>query len=191
MKPIPSPFPTSSTKTARVPEAGRVGHRPVPRALRILQDKAQRSCGSCQECCIVGQVPELAKPAGVRCDHLRRDRPGCNTYETRPPSCASFKCLWVQGVGPDAYRPDRTGIYLVLQEIPEMMTPHEAAPGVFARDNLAGQKRAVIAFECHREAARTTGRSMLDELRRSIPIGLVPFPENPFPRQAPPATEVP
>ena len=149
----------------------RVGHRPVPRALRILPDKTERRCGSCQECCTVGHVPEIGKPPGVKCEHLRRGKPGCSLHgsEQRPESCGAFKCLWLQGVGPDSYRPDRTGIYLVLRQ-----EPGAAAP-------------TVLAFETHRFAARSTGRAMLDELRRSVPVGVVPFPEA-FPRHAPPIT---
>jgi len=34
---------------------------------------------------------------------------GCAIYETRPPICRSYRCLWLQGGLQDDERPDRTG----------------------------------------------------------------------------------
>lgn len=34
---------------------------------------------------------------------------GCGIYETRPPICRGYRCLWLQGGLEDGERPDRTG----------------------------------------------------------------------------------
>lgn len=150
-----------------------------PRALRIIDGKAaSRRCGSCTECCTAGAVDELSKPAGVRCPNLRRDKPGCAVHGSAPETCGSFRCLWLQGVGPDDARPDRVGVFLTLQAVPHL--PASSAPGAFARQNLTGG-RGLIAVECWRDAARTSARSILDEIRKVAPIAVVEFPA-PFPK---------
>jgi Fe-S-cluster containining protein len=83
---------------------------------------ARRSCGECPLCCTILRVDELAKRAGDDCVHQRRPDPGavataagtallggCGIYETRPPICRGYRCLWLQGGLEDDERPDRTG----------------------------------------------------------------------------------
>lgn len=65
-----------------------------------------RSCGTCTLCCKVFDVPELSKPKDQWCSHATKAR-GCGTYASRPAVCQEFMCLWLQGVMPDALRPDR------------------------------------------------------------------------------------
>ena len=97
---------------------------------------AGRSCGACSLCCTLLRVDELDKRAGADCIHQRpafasalvdvatrgpADSPddlpgdspehavGCGIYETRPPICRGYRCLWLQGGLEDDERPDRTG----------------------------------------------------------------------------------
>lgn len=74
------------------------------------------SCGSCNACCTVLGVEEIAKRPGTRCSHLC-DR-GCGVYESRPASCREFECVWLQMASgptplPKRLRPDRSGVLLV------------------------------------------------------------------------------
>lgn len=66
----------------------------------------------------IDDMPGGAKPAGERCPHVTH-RPSlpvlggsCGAYETRPPSCRAFRCLWLLGNFSGAERPDRTGLVL-------------------------------------------------------------------------------
>jgi hypothetical protein len=68
------------------------------------------------------RVDELAKLAGDDCVHQRRASPenpgrgaGCGIYETRPPICRGYRCLWLQGGLEDDERPDRTGGVIDLE----------------------------------------------------------------------------
>src|SRR5262249_47734976 len=69
-----------------------------------------RLCGSCTACCTWVGVVSLAKPAGCRCAH---EGAGCCTiYPDRPDECRAYRCLWLDGWGDDADRPDRSGVLL-------------------------------------------------------------------------------
>lgn len=52
-----------------------------------------RACGTCTLCCKVFPVPELAKPAGRWCAHVRQGA-GCTIYADRPMTCCEFYCQW-------------------------------------------------------------------------------------------------
>lgn len=69
-----------------------------------------RSCGSCSLCCKVMSIPELEKPAGSWCPNVRLGSScgGCAIYETRPESCRSFACAWLDGFLPENLKPDRS-----------------------------------------------------------------------------------
>jgi hypothetical protein len=76
-----------------------------------------RSCGECAVCCqhVQINVPELRKPAGIRCPHSSGY--GCTVYETRPGVCRSWYCAWRQiAAFPDWMRPDRCGVMFVFDE---------------------------------------------------------------------------
>ena len=53
-----------------------------------------RVCGGCTLCCKLLPVPDLQKPAGVRCKHQRTGK-GCTIYATRPFACRTFACRWL------------------------------------------------------------------------------------------------
>lgn len=74
-----------------------------------------RTCGTCAACCTTAEVRDLRKPAGMRCPNVRM-LPGslkscgsCGTYKERPAACATFRCSWLEGYGPESHRPDRVG----------------------------------------------------------------------------------
>ncbi|MFK7895464.1 MAG: hypothetical protein AB8G23_06490 [Myxococcota bacterium] len=69
---------------------------------------AVRSCGECSMCCTVLRVDPLGKRAGDDCVH-QRGAAGCGIYETRPPICRGYQCLWLQGGLEDDERPEQTG----------------------------------------------------------------------------------
>lgn len=53
-----------------------------------------RACGACTLCCKLVPVPELEKPALVRCTHQRLGK-GCAIYARRPMSCRIWSCRWL------------------------------------------------------------------------------------------------
>ncbi len=62
-------------------------------------------------------VPELSKPACTWC-RLAKPGAGCTAYETRPESCRTFECVWLQSQKmasplPAELRPDRCGAVMV------------------------------------------------------------------------------
>lgn len=77
---------------------------------------ASRFCGTCSHCCTILRVDPLGKAAGVDCEHQRGER-GCGIYETRPPICRAYRCLWLQGGLEDDERPDRTGGIVDLETV--------------------------------------------------------------------------
>lgn len=80
----------------------------------------KRECGDCKVCCTLMGVTEISKPRNVKCDMLCDT--GCGSYESRPPSCKDFKCMWLREddlvqlttkkeyVFRNMERPDRVGI---------------------------------------------------------------------------------
>lgn len=73
-----------------------------------------RECGGCNVCCVVLTIddPALKKVQGVRCPNARPDN-GCGIYDTRPQTCRTFLCGWMQHrwVRP-ALRPDLSGVLI-------------------------------------------------------------------------------
>jgi len=86
-----------------------------------------RSCGSCQLCCKLVPVPQISKPAGVRCEHARVGK-GCAIYSARPTSCRTWSCRWLSDpTASGLRRPDR-GHYVVDIEY-DTVARIEAATG--------------------------------------------------------------
>lgn len=67
----------------------------------------KRECGDCTICCTFARVPEFNKPERVTCTKCASS---CTIYNTRPKSCATFECAWLQGKMSDDDRPDKIGI---------------------------------------------------------------------------------
>lgn len=156
--------------------------RPPPRSLRVLPSHSGRECGSCTACCTGAQVPDMepAKPPGVTCGYLRTglDKSGCGNYDGRPPSCASFKCLWLEGVGPAKHRPDRVGVFLAVYERPTLPETVIGVPGVIGQ-HLNGHKRVIAAVETWKDAAKTTANAMIRDMKRVAPVIVIQLPPPP------------
>jgi hypothetical protein len=74
-----------------------------------------RSCGSCYACCVWLGIEELQKWTGQKCQHLKGPASGnkrCKIYTHRPHACSGYRCMWLQGYGPDMLRPSRSGVLL-------------------------------------------------------------------------------
>lgn len=74
-----------------------------------------RTCGDCSLCCRLMGIAELNKPVNQWCPHCavldKPSRAGCKIYESRPPSCAGFQCMWLMEENiPDSLRPDKCGV---------------------------------------------------------------------------------
>ena len=97
-----------------------------------------RSCGPCSACCTTLGVEELNKPRDTPCPHLAG--PGtCGIYETRPPSCQTYSCLWLLGhiEGDERRRPDQLGvIFDTGSTLPDCITCREVTPGASETESV-------------------------------------------------------
>lgn len=80
---------------------------------------AVNTCGDCTACCTTMGVAELDKAPARRCPH--QCAAGCGIYETRPPTCREFECVWLQGTfhgdpREASLRPDLFGFVLVAAD---------------------------------------------------------------------------
>jgi hypothetical protein len=106
-------------------------------SLEQLTAAPQRDCGECTACCDVMGVEELGKPYYARCSHLGDD---CGIYESRPASCARFRCAWHLGLLGDSIdrRPDKSGLLFDIQSWQERGTHlveiYETTPGALATE---------------------------------------------------------
>jgi hypothetical protein len=75
-----------------------------------------RDCGDCTVCCVVPVIdePEIQKAGSAPCRHCAR---GCAIYDSRPQVCRAFYCGWRQLDFGDEWRPDRSGVFIMLEEI--------------------------------------------------------------------------
>lgn len=147
------------------------------KALKVLPN---RVCGDCVACCITPEIPALDKPADTRCPNLRqkaRERPGCSIYRDRPESCGAFSCLWLMGFGAFQDRPDRTGVYLTVQDvgIPGVYEANRALGDLETRAMLAGDRErrglAFVAMETQVGAvAGGTATRLVNELATRAPV---------------------
>lgn len=75
---------------------------------------ANRQCGECSLCCKVLDIPLIEKPSGEWCGNCRPGH-GCSIYQSRPPVCRSYECLWLfdQALG-DEWKPSKSRMVLAL-----------------------------------------------------------------------------
>jgi hypothetical protein len=83
----------------------RQGFRPAGKPSAL----PQRECGSCNLCCDVLEVTDVAKPVNELCKHWEQGK-GCTIYDSRPQMCRSFSCAWLQGHLGDEWFPERAGM---------------------------------------------------------------------------------
>lgn len=96
--------------------------------------KVGRVCGDCTLCCKLVPVPELRKPAGKKCQHVRFGK-GCTIYAARPVSCRSWACRWLaDSETAGMRRPDRAHYVIDLED--DFVT--------LRRDDGVTQKVAVV-----------------------------------------------
>lgn len=60
-------------------------------------------------------ITALNKREGDPCPNLKppvRGKPGCACYATRPDECRTWDCMWLQGIGEEDHRPDKSGFLL-------------------------------------------------------------------------------
>jgi uncharacterized protein len=68
-----------------------------------------KTCGPCTMCCSALEIVEFKKPPGVVCPDCVGTG-GCAIYESRPPVCRAFECLWLTERSlPGNMRPDLIG----------------------------------------------------------------------------------
>ena len=80
-----------------------------------------RECGPCTLCCKILPVTEINKPQDHLCEHANN---GCMIYETRPHQCRVFNCLWLVGLVPEAFRPDKVHCVVTHSELEDRVTIH-------------------------------------------------------------------
>ena len=104
-----------------------------------------RECGECSMCCKLLGVEELEKPKNKWCSHCKISE-GCAIYESRPPSCRNFKCLWIiNDKMPEELRPDRAKV--VFYEPQEDISPGVTADLMMLEDpQMSGRwKTGIVA----------------------------------------------
>lgn len=74
-----------------------------------------RQCGPCSACCTYLGIEELQKPSNVTCKHLTgAGHAKCSIYANRPEACRKYKCSWLEGMGPEWLKPNRSGILITV-----------------------------------------------------------------------------
>jgi hypothetical protein len=89
------------------------------------------------------RIDELDKPMGAWCQHFKAGV-GCSVYGFHPPSCQNFKCMWlISPTMPDAVRPDRCKVVLVIDEGGARIIARAdpADPAAWRREPMHGQLR--------------------------------------------------
>ncbi len=71
-----------------------------------------RSCDTCAVCCVYFPYQNI-KP----CPHLQQplSTNNCLIHESKPASCQAFRCGWLQGLGEEDDRPDKSGVLVLLE----------------------------------------------------------------------------
>ena len=86
-----------------------------------------RECGTCNLCCKLLPVRDIAKPAGVRCKHTKHKR-GCMIYADRPFSCRTWSCRWMSDYSTVGLpRPDRAHYVIDMVYDHIVIKPHDGS----------------------------------------------------------------
>ncbi len=113
-------------------------------AENALRASGARDCRGCAACCTrlpipAGEVGPDSKPPGVTCPRLSAS--GCEIYVRRPKLCVDFRCAWLADESwPDRWRPDRSGLMCLREEIEEGLTAaaiYEIRPGALGEPTAA------------------------------------------------------
>lgn len=79
-----------------------------------ISGETSRQCGTCYTCCVHLGINELQKHPGQTCKHLNGTVPDkrCFIYASRPKACVRYSCGWLEGLGNDNARPDKSGLLI-------------------------------------------------------------------------------
>lgn len=119
-----------------------------------------RACGDCRLCCKIVNVEETEDRDGVKTTTMRK-RPGpwckhacdkgCGIYETRPPACSGYQCVWLEGIFPDEYRPDKIGVVVHGENVPQLDGPvwhvFEVRDGQVTKNRRAARLTAALVAQ--------------------------------------------
>lgn len=103
-----------------------------------------RTCGDCNVCCEVLEIPELKLPMYQKCDHMVEGKCELFNKPERPKVCKAWYCFWL-AEGQEDYRkrtnmplilrredrPDKSGIFFAFREV-------EGAPSFIAYESWKG-----------------------------------------------------
>lgn len=113
-----------------------------------------RTCGDCTLCCFEMAVEEIDKPMCATCPSVTKG--GCGIYQTRPESCRTFECMWLEEppyglphLLSEEERPDKCGVMFHAagdEFMKETGIPMLAARGDFAKGAATLQKIASIGI---------------------------------------------
>jgi hypothetical protein len=108
------------------------------------QSRTDKICGTCTVCCLALGIKESGKAAGVMCQHCTGT--GCGIYETRYEVCRGFLCGWrMISQLDDAWRPDRSGILLLIVEAKDVPEEHQPSGNGMQFVILGGEKAILRA----------------------------------------------
>jgi hypothetical protein len=135
----------------------------------------KRKCGDCTVCCTVMAVESIDKPGFEKCPH---ECGKCGIYETRPPECARFKCLWLEETLHVDDRPDKLGVmFFVGQTVFSRTTVHamEVEEGAIEGDRARlliirmAEKFPVVLIAKNGKRSLVGGSQMdIDRVQRAI-----------------------
>ena len=99
-----------------------------------------RECGECSECCKYFAPPVINHGNKKRaCQHLAQppSDKNCTLQAHKPTPCRKFKCGWLQGLGLEGDRPDKSGVVMLMarprQEKNYALVLHEDYIGTITR----------------------------------------------------------
>lgn len=82
----------------------------------------KRECGECNACCFLFVVHDESfneiSDASDWCKHCEKGV-GCKIYESRPPACRNYSCVWKSGAFGENHRPDKWGVVMDFENIPD------------------------------------------------------------------------
>lgn len=128
-----------------------------------------RSCDGCTECCKLMLVTELAKPAGVWCQHCDIGA-GCRIYDARPDDCRTFYCGWrLDATMGEAWLPARSRMVVKFEPNRILIHVDRDRKDAWRREPFNSQIRAWAAAAIPRggDVIVTDGRDAL----RVMPVG--------------------
>lgn len=99
-----------------------------------------RACGTCYSCCLNLGITELKKYPTQTCKHLDGTIPDkrCTIYSTRPRACSRYNCSWIEGLGDDDARPDKSGILITPYPSPDLPFPNFTSTIIISDETKAG-----------------------------------------------------